>query len=65
MSCSMGAATYPDRHPIATSQDLLNLADQALYAAKRAGRGQLAQWHRLGKPHQEAVTANTTPVLES
>ena len=60
----MGAATIPPaslRH----NQDLLNLADQALYAAKRAGRGQLAQWHRLGKPHQEAVTANTTPVLES
>jgi two-component system, cell cycle response regulator len=57
LSCSMGSATYPEITPAATHQELLNLADQALYAAKRAGRGQLAQWHTLPQQHHEALTA--------
>lgn len=58
LTCSMGSATYPEQDPVATCQELLNLADQALYAAKRAGRGQLAQWHTLSSQHHLAVNAN-------
>ncbi len=58
ISCSMGSATYPEITPAATHQELLNLADQALYAAKRAGRGQLAQWHTLPQQHHEALNAS-------
>jgi len=35
ISCSMGSATFPAVPPVATYQELLNLADQALYAATR------------------------------
>ncbi len=58
ISCSMGSATYPEITPVATHQELLNLADQALYAAKRAGRGQLAQWHQLPQQHHEALNSS-------
>jgi len=61
ISCSMGSATFPEVTPVATCEELLHLADQSLYAAKRAGRGQLAQWHHLGPEHHEACCRN--PVL--
>jgi diguanylate cyclase (GGDEF)-like protein len=60
VSCSMGSATYPEEESIATYQELLNLADQALYAAKRAGREQLAMWHELPSQHHHAVNVNQT-----
>jgi diguanylate cyclase (GGDEF)-like protein len=63
MSCSMGSATYPDKKSLATSQELLNLADQALYAAKRAGRAQLAQWHLLPTSIHDGAAVSAVPEL--
>jgi len=63
ISCSMGSATFPAVPPVATYQELLNLADQALYAAKRAGRTQLAQWHLLPSQHHEAVISHQTAAV--
>jgi len=57
ISCSMGSATYPEQQPIVSCHELLKLADEALYAAKRAGRSQLAQWHQLPSSLQEAVSS--------
>lgn len=56
LGCSMGAATFPVDPPAHTVEDLLCCADQALYAAKRAGRGQLAQWHLLPQQHHQALS---------
>lgn len=64
VSCSIGSATYPSDRPAETYQDLIMLADQALYAAKRSGRAQLAQWHNLADLHRQAVDArHDTPVM--
>jgi diguanylate cyclase (GGDEF)-like protein len=57
ISCSLGSATHPGDKPVDTYEDLIMLADQALYAAKRAGRGQLAQWHNLPERHRQAIDA--------
>jgi len=57
ISCSMGSATFPEVPPVSTYQELLNLADQALYAAKRAGRAQLAQWQDLPQQYHDALVA--------
>ncbi|MFA5863060.1 MAG: diguanylate cyclase [Phycisphaerae bacterium] len=57
IACSMGSATFPTVPPTVTHQELLNLADQALYAAKRAGRSQLAQWHLLPNQHHQAISS--------
>jgi len=40
ISASVGIATYPA--DAQTPDDLINMADQAMYEAKRAGRNQVA-----------------------
>jgi len=60
LSCSLGSATYPSDGDVRTYEDLIMRADQALYAAKRTGRGQLAQWSDLSPLHQQAVEALAT-----
>lgn len=57
LTCSIGSATYPSDSPIETCHDLIMLADQAMYAAKRAGRGRLAQWSELSETHRQAIEA--------
>jgi two-component system, cell cycle response regulator len=60
LSCSMGSATLPAIPPAGTAEELLSYADQALYAAKRAGRGQLAQWHLLPQQYHQALEESIT-----
>lgn len=58
LSCSMGSATFPGDEPVSTYRDLVMLADQALYGAKRNGRGQLCQWHRLEASQRQAIESS-------
>jgi len=60
LSCSMGSATFPGDQPVTTYRDLLMLADQALYGAKRNGRGQLCAWHRLDASQRQAIEAGAS-----
>ncbi len=57
LSCSMGSASYPQDGDFVVCEELIDCADQALYAAKRAGRGRLAQWHELPIQHHQAYNA--------
>ena len=41
VTASVGAASYPE-HDVSSASDLVGLADEALYAAKRAGRDRVA-----------------------
>ncbi len=59
ISCSLGSATYPQDGDFAVSEELIDCADQALYAAKRAGRSRLAQWHELPIQHHQAHNSKT------
>ena len=47
ITCSMGCATFPSDLKADSYEQLLALADQALYAAKRAGRDCLRTWQQL------------------
>ncbi len=57
LSCSLGSATYPQDGNFVVCEELIDYADQALYAAKRAGRARLAQWHQLPIQHHQAYTS--------
>ena len=47
ITCSMGCATFPSDLTADSYEQILALADQALYAAKRAGRNCLWTWQEL------------------
>jgi diguanylate cyclase (GGDEF)-like protein/PAS domain S-box-containing protein len=65
LSVSVGSATWTAGHPAAKALELLGEADEALYAAKRAGKDQAvssADLARTGPSSQPSTTAcSTTP----
>ncbi len=47
VTVSIGIATYP--HDVATRDNLIDRADQALYYAKKNGRNQVCEWKEIAK----------------
>jgi len=56
ITCSMGSATFPGDDATGGHQEVLMLADQALYCAKRDGRDCLRSWHQLAPQLQATPT---------
>ena len=61
ISASIGMALYPEH--AADAETLVQHADMAMYAAKRAGKNQVRAWPVEATPEQEAAAADRAEAL--